>query len=103
MPDMNSVQELIEKNLTYILIAMMALFYTMEQFLPTQFKFERRPRHQFQNFLFFALQSLINLVYATGIVGVISWLNAHHVGLFYLVEIPVWAKMLLALPLFDVT
>jgi len=100
---MNTVQDLIEKNLTYILIAMMAIFYTMEQFLPTQFKFDRRPRHQFQNLLFFVLQSLINLVYATGIVGIISWLNARHVGLLYLVDMPTWGKMLLAIPLFDVT
>ena len=100
---MDSVRELIETNLSYIVIGLMALFYTMEQVLQTEFKFTRRAQHLWQNLLFFGLFAVINLLYAGVIVSIIGWLNAHEIGLLYLVDIPAWAKWLIAIPLFDVT
>jgi sterol desaturase/sphingolipid hydroxylase (fatty acid hydroxylase superfamily) len=45
----------------------------------------------------------INFFYATFLVFCIQWLNEHGIGLFYLIKLPVWLKLVLGVALFDMT
>ena len=98
---MEFLNKLLSIDLNYIFIGMIVLFYSLEQILNTQFKFNKRPQHLFHNILFQAVFFLANLLYATVTVFSIEWLNNHQVGLLYLVTIPLWLKLVLGVMLFD--
>jgi len=100
---MEKLKALLSIDLNYIIIGMMVLFYSLEQIVNTQFKFNKRPLHLFHNFLFLVVFTLINILWATITVFSIDWLNAHQIGLFYLVHIPLWLKLVLGVALFDFT
>ena len=98
---MENLNTLLSIDLNYILIGLMAIFYSLEQILNTQFKFNKRPQHLLHNILFQIVFYLGNILWATVTVLSIEWLNKHHVGLFYLVEIPLWLKLILSVAMFD--
>lgn len=88
-------------DLNYIIIGLIAFFFTLEQVVATPFKFQKRAQHLFQNTLFMVVFILINILWATVIVLSVEWLNTHRVGLFYLFQIPDWAKWIIGVALFD--
>ena len=98
---METINKLLSIDLNYIFIGMIVLFYSLEQILSTQFKFNKRPQHLFHNILFFVVFFLANLLWATVTVFSIEWLNNHQVGLLYLVTVPLWLKLILGVILFD--
>ena len=98
---MEKLNALLSIDLNYILIGLMAIFYSLEQILNTQFKFNKRPQHLLHNILFQIVFYLGNILWATVTVLSIEWLNKHQVGLFYLVEIPLWLKLILSVAMFD--
>ena len=98
---MDYLNRLLSINPNYILIGFTVLFYSLEQILNTQFKFTKRPRHLFQNILFFGAFFVANLFYASVLVYSIEWLNSHRIGILYFFEIPLWLKLLLGVILFD--
>lgn len=98
---METLQTLLSINFNYILIGLMVIFYSLEQILNTQFKFNKRPQHLMHNLLFFATFYLCNIVWAIVTVYSIDWLNNNQVGLFYLVQLPLWLKLVLAVAIFD--
>ena len=98
---MELINTLLAVNFNYILIGMMVLFYSLEQILATQFKFNKRPQHLFQNILFQVAFFLCNLLWASVTVFSIEWLNKQQVGLSYLVQMPLWLKLLLGVAMFD--
>ena len=79
----------------------MVLFYSLENLLQTEFKFQRRPQHLFHNVAFALLFTAVNLFWATVTVFSIGWLNQNHVGLFYLLAMPTWLQLILSVMLFD--
>jgi sterol desaturase/sphingolipid hydroxylase (fatty acid hydroxylase superfamily) len=98
---MDTLLKLLSIDFNYILIGFIVLFYSLEQILTKQFKFDKRPQHLLHNILFQVVFYFINLVWATVIVFSIEWLNKHEVGLFFLFEIPVWIKLILGVVIFD--
>src|SRR5678815_4064640 len=98
---METMNKLLSIDLNYIFIGMMVLFYSLEQILSTQFKFNKRPQHLFQNILFQVVFFLANLLWATVTIFTIELLNNHQVGLLYLVTVPLWLKLVLGVLLFD--
>ena len=98
---MELLNKLLAIDPNYILIGFIAVFYSLEQILNTQFKFAKRPQHLFHNFLFQLAFILGNLLWATVSVFSIEWLNKNEIGLFYLFQVPVWLKLVLAVAMFD--
>jgi sterol desaturase/sphingolipid hydroxylase (fatty acid hydroxylase superfamily) len=98
---METLKKLVAIDFNYILIVFMAVFYSLEQILATQFKYNKRPEHLFHNLLFQVAFYLGNLLWATITVFSIEWLNKNGIGLFYLIEIPVWLKLVLSVAMFD--
>ena len=99
--NMEILNKLLAIDPNYLLIGFIAVFYSLEQILNTQFKFAKRPQHLFHNILFLVAFVLSNLLWATVTVFSIEWLNKNEIGLFYLVEVPVWLKLVLGVAMFD--
>jgi sterol desaturase/sphingolipid hydroxylase (fatty acid hydroxylase superfamily) len=98
---METLQKILAIDINYILIGMMVIFYSLEQLLTTQFKFKKRPHHLFHNILFQVVLYSANLLWATVTVFSIEWLNNHKIGLFYLLEMPLWLKLVVGVVVFD--
>lgn len=98
---MELLNKLLAIDPNYLLIGFIAVFYSLEQILHIQFKFAKRPQHLFHNILFQLAFILGNLLWATVTVFSIEWLNKNEIGLFYLFQVPVWLKLVLAVAMFD--
>ena len=98
---MEKLNALLSIDINYILIGFMVIFYSLEQFFNPQFTFNKRPQHLFHNVLFQVAFFVGNIFWATVTVFSIEWLNNHQVGLFYLIEVPVWVKLILGVAMFD--
>ena len=98
---MELINSLLSINSNYILIGLMILFYSLEQLLDNHFKFDKRPQHLFQNSLFYLVFFLAGILWSYVTVFSVEWFNDQQIGLFYLVQLPVWLKLLLGVALFD--
>ena len=98
---METLNKLLSIDFNYILIGFIVFFYSLEQIMKTQFKFNKRPQHLLRNILFQVVFVVCNIFYATVTVFSIGWLNNHEVGLFYLIQVPVWVKLILGVAIFD--
>jgi sterol desaturase/sphingolipid hydroxylase (fatty acid hydroxylase superfamily) len=98
---MDNLNALLSIDLNYIIIGLMVIFYSLEQILGTQFTFKKRPQHYFTNALFQVVFFLANLLWASVTVYSIEWLNSREIGLFYLVSLPLWLKLVAGIALFD--
>jgi sterol desaturase/sphingolipid hydroxylase (fatty acid hydroxylase superfamily) len=87
----------------YVIIFLIALFYSLERLLGTPFKFDRRLSHFFNNFLFQVAFYLANMAFAVVQVGIITWSSFNQIGLFNWIEIPVWLKVILGVMALDFT
>jgi len=100
---MEKLQALLNIDGNYIIIGLLVVLYTMEQFLNRPFKFDRRPQHLFNNLLFQFVFIIANYFFAMFQVFCIQWLNDYHIGLMHLVELPFWVKLIAGVALFDMT
>lgn len=98
---MQTLEYLLSIDLNYIAIGLIAVFFTLEQVLNTQFPFKERGKHFWNSFLFQVLFFLGNLVWASVTVFCIDWLNQKEIGLFYLINLPLWAKLILGVMVLD--
>lgn len=87
----------------YIIVALLAVFFTLEQVAGTPYSLKNRGNHLFQNVLFQILLTLLNIFFVAVQVYCIEWLNAHEIGLLYLVDLPFWSQLLLSVMLYDFT
>ena len=85
----------------YIIIGLLAFFYTLEQLFDNPFPFKQRGLHLFQNILFQIVFFAVNLFFFSILVNCIEWLSVRKIGLLYLVELPFWIKLILSVMLFD--
>ena len=101
------IMEILDKILSfdpnYIIIGLLAFFFTLEQILDNPFSFKKRGEHLFQNILFQIIFFAINLFFISILICCIEWLNSKEIGLLYLLEIPFWIKLFLSVILFDFT
>lgn len=100
---MEKLKLLLGIDLNLLIVALLAVFFTLEQVLNTPFRFNKRPQHLMQNLLFLALFVTINFFFAGFQIYCINWLNQHEVGLLYFVQLPVWASLIIGLMLYDLT
>ncbi len=87
----------------YVIIFLIALFYSLEHLLGTPFKFQRRIGHFFNNLVLMLVFYFANLVFAIVQVGIINWSSTNHVGLFYWIEVPMWLKVILGVMCLDLS
>lgn len=100
---MEMLDTLLNINPNYIIIGLLAVFFTLEQVAGTPFSFKQRGKHLFQNILFQIVLTVLNLFFVSIQVHCIDWLNANEIGLLYLVEMPFWIKLFVAVVLYDFT
>lgn len=98
---MKTLEYLLSIDLNYIAIGLIAVFFTLEQLLNTQFSFKERGKHFWNSFLFQVVYLLGNLLWAVVFVFCIEWLNQYEIGLFYLIELPVWLTLILGVVILD--
>ncbi len=100
---MDVLNILLEIDPNYIMIGLIAFFFSLEQLLKSPFNFKKRINHLFQNVLFQFILIGLNIFFVTFQVFSIEWLNSHQIGLLFLVEIPIWAKLVISVALYDIT
>src|SRR3954470_1323879 len=99
----NFISWLLDIPPNYIIIFLIALFYTLEHLLNTPFKFKKRPLHLFHNVLFLILASVVSFFFAIFQVWCIQWISDHQLGIFNQIEIPFMAKLIIGVACFDFT
>lgn len=100
---MDFLDKLLGIDPNYVVIGLIALFFSFEQIMKSPFNFKKRINHLFQNLLFQIILVILNIFFVTFQVFSIEWLNSNHIGLLYLVELPFWAKLFISVALYDVT
>ena len=90
-------------NGNYLIIFLIALFYSLERLLGPPFKFDRRLNHFLNNFILMIAFYLANLAFAVLQVSIITWSSANQMGLFYWIEIPLWIKVILGVMCLDLS
>lgn len=98
---MQLLNKLLSIDFNYYLIGLMVLFYSLEQLTTTQFRFSKRPQHLLHNILFQVVFYVGNIFWAVFTVFSIDWLNTHELGLFYLIQVPVWVKLIAGVAMID--
>ncbi len=100
---MDFLDKLLGIDPNYIIIGLIAFFFSLEQLMKSPFNFKKRINHLFQNLLFQITLVILNIFFVTFQVFSIEWLNSNHIGLLYLVELPFWVKLFISVALYDVT
>ncbi len=100
---MEELDKILSINPNYFIIALLAIFFTLELALKNPFSYRKRGQHLFQNILFQITLSLLNIFFVTLQVYAIEMLNNKQIGLLYWVELPFWAKLILGVILYDFT
>jgi len=100
---MEVLDKVLSVDPNYIIIGLLAFFFTLEQILDNPFSFKKRGAHLFQNILFQIVFFAINLFFISVLIYCIEWLNSKEIGLLFLIELPFWAKLILSVVLFDFT
>src|SRR5210317_1253365 len=100
---MDLLKKMLGVDPNYIVIGLIVFFFSLEQIMKSPFNFKHRISHLFQNILFQIVLVVLNIFFVTFEVFSIEWLNSNHIGLLYLIELPIWAKLIISVALYDVT
>ncbi len=100
---MDFLNRLLGIDPNYIVIGLIVLFFSLEQIMQSPFSFKNRMNHLFQNVLFQIILVFLNIFFVTFQVYSIEYLNGNNIGLLYLIELPLWAKLCISIALYDVT
>ena len=98
---MELLQKLVAINLNYIIVGLMVLFYSLEHLLDNQIKVENKTVHWANNFFFMIAFVALNFLWAFVVVFCMEWLNSKEIGLFYLLDMPYWLKLILGVAMLD--
>jgi sterol desaturase/sphingolipid hydroxylase (fatty acid hydroxylase superfamily) len=98
---METLNKLLAIDINYIVVGLIVIFYAMENLFATQFRYAKMHQHLLHNVLMQAAIYLGSLITAIIVVNCIQWLNNHEIGMFYLVELPLWLKLVLGVMMFD--
>ena len=58
-------------------------------------------KHAGVNLIFLSTSMIVNVLFGIATVGIFFWTQQNEFGLFYLLELPIWAELLLAIMLLD--
>ncbi len=100
---MEILDKILNTDPNYLIIGLLAVFFTLEQVSGTPFTFKKRGNHLLQNILFQVILTILNLFFVSLQVYCIEWLNANKIGMLYFVELPFWTKLFLGVMLYDFT
>lgn len=100
---MDLLNKLLGIDPNYIVIGLIAFFFSLEQIMKSPFNFKKRINHLFQNVLFQIILVILNIFFVTFQVFAIEWLNSNDIGLLYFIELPIWVKLIVSVALYDVT
>lgn len=98
---METLDTLLSIDPNYIIIGLLAFFFSLEQLLDNPFIFKKRGTHLLQNVLLQIVFGVINIFFLSILVFAIEWLNTREMGLFYLFELPFWVQLTASVLLFD--
>ena len=98
---MHVIDQLLAIDTNYLLIGLVVVFYTLEQFFSTQFRFDKRPNHFLHNAGLMTIFMIVNIFWATLIAICVEWLFANQIGLLYYIELPRWLVLVLSVMLND--
>lgn len=98
---MELLESILSMDPNYLIIGLLALFFTLEQISSNPFSFKKRGEHLIQNILFQITLTLMNLFFVVLQVYCIEWLNNHKIGLLFYVQLPFWVKLILSVMLYD--
>lgn len=98
---MEVLKQLVALNINYLVAGLMLLFYSLEHLLEMQFPFKNKSLHWGNNLLFQGIFLVANIYWAYVFVFSIEWMNAKQVGLFYLMDMPYWLKLILGVAMVD--
>ena len=88
------------QKLAWIFICL-GISWVLEGAAPLAILNYKKWRHAGVNLVFLGTSLLINLLFTAATVGVFLWAKANNFGLLYLMELPVWVELLLAVMLLD--
>lgn len=100
---MEILDKILSLNSNYLIIGLLAVFFTLEQVSGTSFSLRNRGKHLFHNILFQITLTILNLFFVTLQVYCIEWLNSQKIGLLYFIGLPFWVKLFLSVMLYDFT
>lgn len=100
---MQLLNDLLNIDPNYITVCLISIFYLLEQIQTKPFTFKGRPQHLYHNVLIGLTVIIPNFFLAILVVTCVEWLNYKHVGLFYLLQIPFWVKLICGVALYDLT
>jgi len=100
---METLNAILNIDSNYIVISLFVFFFTLEQFLVTPFKFNKRLKHSLHNVMFQVVLVIANFLFAIFLVFVMDWFSENRIGLFYYVDIPYLAKLFIGVALYDFT
>jgi len=84
-----------------VILVCLTVFWRLEHDIPLfRFKY-RKWSHAWTNFVFLGCAMGVNVLFAFATVGIFSWIAAHRFGLLYLIELPRWIDLIVAVMLFD--
>jgi sterol desaturase/sphingolipid hydroxylase (fatty acid hydroxylase superfamily) len=90
-------------NGNYVLIILVALFYSLERILGTPFRFDKRVPHFLNNVVFQVFFYLANLAFVVVQVTILNSTVISQSGLFHYLDVPLWLKMILGVMCLDFT
>ena len=61
----------------------------------------KRWRHVGTNLVFLSFTFVINFLFGLATVGIFAWIADHEFGLLYLVDLPIWVELVIAVMMFD--
>src|SRR3954451_25223492 len=95
------LQKLLNLDQNMVMVILITIFYTLEQLIKTPHKFNKRGFHLLNNIPFQVMFMVIFYFVALFQVWSIQKLNDNHIGLFYYIQIPYAAKVIIVVACFD--
>ncbi|MBX3256506.1 MAG: sterol desaturase family protein [Chitinophagaceae bacterium] len=84
-----------------ILMGGMVFFWLLEGYYPL-FRFSfKRYKHAGVNLVFLACTLVLNVIFGYTTIKICAWVEQNHFGLLYLINMPVWVKIIVTLLLLD--
>ncbi len=85
------------------IICCLSLFWILEGVYPLRKHQYNKLKHAKTNLLLLLSTMIINIVFGIITVGIFSWIEANNFGLLHMIDIPVWAEIILAVMILDFT
>lgn len=101
--NMELLDSILSIDPNYIMISLLAVFFTIEQVSGTPFSLKKRGSHLYHNILFQVTLTILNVFFVSVQISCIEWLNTREIGLLYVVGLPFWLKLVVSVMLYDLT